>query len=73
MKRLCTLAAGVFMAACMVVAVNAAPADNSKKPKQSQGIENSRKVMKHRIEQYKKMDAVRKKGQEVRRQAQSGK
>lgn len=73
MKKLCALAAGVFMSACMVVAVNAAPAENSNKPKQQQGIENSRKVMKYRIEHYKKMDAVRKKGQEMRKQAQSGK
>ncbi len=72
MMRLSTLIAGLILSGFLISAVSAAPLDNSIKPKQPQGIVNSKKVMKHKIEQDKKKDEIRKKGQANRHQLKNG-
>ena len=73
MKRMVALAAGVFLSASLIASANEAPVGTSGGPQSPQGITNAKKSMKHRIEQDKKKDEVRKKGQAKRHQAQKGK
>ncbi|BCG45307.1 hypothetical protein GEOBRER4_n0060 [Citrifermentans bremense] len=72
MKRIITMAAGLFVALSLTATAYAAPKGANLR-KSSPGIENSKKVMQYRMQRDKKMQDVRKKGQLKRQQAQAGK
>lgn len=72
MRRLYAVVLGGFLSMFLVSGAMAAPKGPPAKPKE-QGIKNARKAMAGKLERDKKVNEVRKQGQAMRRQAQSGK
>ena len=73
MKRLYAVAVTVFLSMFLVVAANAATASLSSVADVPVGIQNSRKVMKARIERNKKVHEQQDKAQGKKMEARGGK
>lgn len=75
MRRIITMAAAVLLSLSLVAAGNAAPAgkagalNGKAAPKTSQGLQNSKKVVKAKMDRIKKTQDLKKKAYAKRQQA----
>lgn len=69
MRRIITMAAGLFLSLSLVAAANAAPIGKGGAPKTGQGLQNSKKVVQTKIDRMKKTQDLKKKGLVKRQQA----
>lgn len=69
MRRIITMVAGVLLSLSLVTAGNAAPVGKAAAPKTSQGLQNSRKVVKAKMDRIKKTQDLKKQAYAKRQQA----